>query len=72
MPKNKILGVEIEEYVLLRKTKVLYLIPYKNDWAGIDMYVDIVEDEKELRQLVKQHQEFGNDIRVIKVFQGGK
>jgi hypothetical protein len=73
MPKNKILGVKIEEYALLRKTKVLYLIPYKNDYAGLDsLLVDVAEDEKELRQLVKQHQQYGDDVRVIKIVKGGK
>jgi hypothetical protein len=72
MPK-KILGVEIEEYVLAKDTEVIYLVPYKNDWAGYDScLVDIAESEKELRQIVKQHQQYGDDIRVIKLYKGGK
>jgi hypothetical protein len=72
MPK-KILGVEIEEYVLAKDTEVIYLVPYKNDWSGIDScLVDIAESEKELRQIVKQHQQYGDDIRVIKLYKGGK
>ncbi len=74
LPKNKLLGVKIEECTLINPaSKIIYLIPYKNDYAGLDsLLVDVAENEKELREIVKEHQQYGDDIRIIRIKRGGK
>jgi len=66
---QKVIADKLETFTLNKDTKEIWLLPYEV-FGNQEPNCDIAETEKELIDLVKEHERFSDNYRIIKVSQG--
>jgi len=66
---NKILKNKLELFKLNKDTKDIWLVLY-NIFGESEAKSDIAESESELKELIQEHEQFGDDYRIIKLTKG--